>query len=192
MRCPSCDHDNRADRRFCAECGAALTVGCASCGAANQPGEKFCGGCGARLPTGAPPTGAPTPPPDPEATLPPGDRRQPTVLFCHLAGPTTPQPLLILADLSKRRVRAFIEELDAARVRVGQRAVVTADALPGRELTGAVSVVVPRMGKRSPQTDTPGEYKDLYFREMLIDLDGDDDVPPNLRVKTIVHVGSEP
>jgi multidrug resistance efflux pump len=110
----------------------------------------------------------------------------------ELAGPTTPQPLLIIADLSKRRVRAFIEELDAVRVKVGQRAVVTADALPGRELTGVVSVVVPRMGKRSPQTDTPGEYKDLYFREVLIDLDGEEDVPPNLRVKTIIHVSSEP
>jgi HlyD family secretion protein len=110
----------------------------------------------------------------------------------ELAGPTTPQPLLIVADLSKRRVRAFIEELDAVRVNVGQKAVVTSDALPGRELTGMVSVVVPRMGKRSPQTDTPGEYKDLYFREMLIDLDGEEDVPPNLRVKTIIRVSSEP
>src|SRR5262245_32572225 len=24
MRCPSCDHDNRTERRFCAECGAPL------------------------------------------------------------------------------------------------------------------------------------------------------------------------
>jgi HlyD family secretion protein len=106
----------------------------------------------------------------------------------ELAGPTTPQPVLIVADLSKRRVRAFVEELDADRVKMGQKAIVTADALPNRELTGVVSVVVPRMGKRSPQTDTPGEYKDLYFREVLIDLGGDEDVPPNLRVKTIIHM----
>jgi len=49
MRCPSCDHDNSSARRFCAECGAALSLGCASCGTANEPGEKFCGGCGAVL-----------------------------------------------------------------------------------------------------------------------------------------------
>jgi hypothetical protein len=49
MRCQSCDHDNRSERRFCAECGAALMAGCASCGAANEPGEEFCGGCGAAL-----------------------------------------------------------------------------------------------------------------------------------------------
>ena len=58
MRCPSCDHDNRADRRFCAECGAPLSAACPACGAPVEPGEKFCGGCGARLPTEAPATGA--------------------------------------------------------------------------------------------------------------------------------------
>src|SRR5262245_5467579 len=49
MRCPSCDHENRPERRFCAECGTALAAVCASCGAANRPGEKFCGECGASL-----------------------------------------------------------------------------------------------------------------------------------------------
>jgi multidrug resistance efflux pump len=38
----------------------------------------------------------------------------------ELAGPTSTQPILLLADLSKRRVRAFVEELDAPRVKVGQ------------------------------------------------------------------------
>src|SRR5262245_58199074 len=87
MRCPSCTHDNRADRRFCAECGTALAVSCAFCGAANEPGEKFCGGCGERLPTVAPAPGAPTPTAEPEA-LPAGERRQLTVLFCDLVGST--------------------------------------------------------------------------------------------------------
>jgi HlyD family secretion protein len=105
----------------------------------------------------------------------------------ELAGPTSAQPVLMLADLSKRRVRAFIEELDASRVKVGQKATVTADALPGKELTGKVAIVVPRMGLRSLQTDSPGEYKDLYFREVLIDLDASDDLPPNLRVRAMIN-----
>jgi class 3 adenylate cyclase/predicted ATPase len=88
MRCPSCDHDNRPDRRFCAECGTALAAVCASCGAANQPGEKFCGGCGARLPTEAPATAVAPPARERDATLPAGERRQLTVLFCDLVGST--------------------------------------------------------------------------------------------------------
>jgi adenylate cyclase len=49
MRCPACQADNRADRRFCADRGAALAVRCSACEFVNQPGEKFCGGCGAAL-----------------------------------------------------------------------------------------------------------------------------------------------
>lgn len=51
MRCPSCHHDNRSDRRFCTQCGTKL-VGCPSCGAPIEVGEKFCGGCGAALTIG--------------------------------------------------------------------------------------------------------------------------------------------
>jgi hypothetical protein len=38
------------------------------------------------------------------------------------------------------------------------------------------------MGKRAPQSDAPGEYKDVYFREVLIALDRADTLPTNLRV----------
>jgi hypothetical protein len=59
MICAACQQPNRAGRKFCSECGAALALQCASCGAANEPGEKFCGECG-----------APTLPPDTSATSP--------------------------------------------------------------------------------------------------------------------------
>jgi multidrug resistance efflux pump len=105
-------------------------------------------------------------------------------------GPLSSQPVLLLADVSKRRVRAFIEELDATQVKVGQRAVVTADAVPGKEFAGCVAVVLPRMGKRAPQTDQPGEYKDVYYREVLIDLSGADELPLNLRIQTRIGTTS--
>ncbi len=102
----------------------------------------------------------------------------------ELATPNSVQPLVTMADMSRLRVRAFIEELDAGRVRAGQRAVVTADGYPGQEFAGTVSLVIPRMGKRAPQTDEANEYKDMYFREVLIDLDSTTpDLPVNLRVQ---------
>src|SRR5262249_18736478 len=70
MRCPSCNHDNRPDRRFCTECGATLSMACPACGAAAEAGEKCCGGCGARLPSAAPAPGAPTPTPEADAAVP--------------------------------------------------------------------------------------------------------------------------
>ena len=49
MICANCGTQNRAGRRFCAECGASLSAACRNCGAANEPGEKFCGECGTPL-----------------------------------------------------------------------------------------------------------------------------------------------
>jgi multidrug resistance efflux pump len=106
----------------------------------------------------------------------------------EMAGPTSLQPILLLADLSKRRVRAFVEELDAPRVQVGQRAVVTVDGLADREFRGTVAVILPRMGKRTLHTDAPEEYRDLYFREVLIDMESSDELLLNLRVKTRIKV----
>jgi len=96
MRCPSCDHDNRVERRFCAECGATLAALCASCGASNQPGEKFCGGCGVAVTAG--PATAPLRSPAPctpkhlaekiltSRSALEGERKQVTVLFADVKG----------------------------------------------------------------------------------------------------------
>ena len=100
MQCAHCHTENRAGRRFCAECGAPLALACAACGFANEPGEKFCGGCGTPLST------APHPPepriPPPQAYMPShltdkilaarpalaGERKQVTVLFADLKDST--------------------------------------------------------------------------------------------------------
>jgi multidrug resistance efflux pump len=105
----------------------------------------------------------------------------------EVASPTSAQPVLIVGDLSRRRVRAFVEELDVARVGLGCRATVTADGLPGKTFAGRVALVLPRMGKRAPQSDAPNEMKDLYYREVLIDLDGGDELPTNLRVQVRIE-----
>ena len=49
MLCPSCRHENRAVRKFCAHCGAGLELSCPACGASAEPGERFCGECGKNL-----------------------------------------------------------------------------------------------------------------------------------------------
>jgi multidrug resistance efflux pump len=107
-----------------------------------------------------------------------------------MAGPTTGQPILVMTDLSRLRVRAFVEELDAARVHPGQPAVVTADGLPGQEFKGVVSFVLPRMGRRGVESAAPGEYKDIYHREVLIDLDEGQTLPISLRVRVRIDAPS--
>lgn len=53
MQCSACHYDNASGAKFCAECGARLTLACPSCGAAATAGQKFCVECGAPLTGGA-------------------------------------------------------------------------------------------------------------------------------------------
>ena len=93
MRCPSCHHDDRSDRRFCTQCGTRLAAGCPSCGAPIELDEKFCGGCGTALTIGGqttPPSRAPAPIlaekiRHAKATV-EGERKQVTVLFVDVKG----------------------------------------------------------------------------------------------------------
>ncbi|HEX6763357.1 MAG TPA: adenylate/guanylate cyclase domain-containing protein [Gaiellaceae bacterium] len=79
--CSSCGAENRADAKFCGECGAPLAVLCALCGTSNEPGRKFCFECGAALGRAAPaaePREAPV-----------AERRLVSVLFVDLVGFTS-------------------------------------------------------------------------------------------------------
>jgi class 3 adenylate cyclase/tetratricopeptide (TPR) repeat protein len=78
--CHACGTGNEVDRKFCGECGAALTRGCPSCGAANAPTVKFCGECGEALDAAASRPVAATP------TSPAAERRLVSVLFADLVG----------------------------------------------------------------------------------------------------------
>ena len=59
----------------------------------------------------------------------------------------------------------------------------------GQDVPGKVGVVVPRMGKRGPQTEAPdNQYRDVYYREVLIDLEGNEPLPTNFRVQVRITV----
>jgi class 3 adenylate cyclase len=85
--CSACGTENRAGRRFCAQCGAALSVNCSNCGGVNQPTDRFCGDCGAALDAVAVSTG-----PDGgriRTAASGAERRLVSVLFADLVGFTT-------------------------------------------------------------------------------------------------------
>ena len=116
MQCPHCQAENRAGRRFCAECGAPLALPCSSCGFANEPGEKFCGGCGTPL-TVVPRVLEPQERP-PQAYTPrylaekiltsksalEGERKQVTVLFADLK-----RSMELLADRDPEEARQLLD-----------------------------------------------------------------------------------
>ncbi|MGH9037923.1 MAG: ATP-binding protein, partial [Acidimicrobiia bacterium] len=77
MDCPVCGHDNRAQAKFCEECGAPLVRTCPGCGEDVRPAARFCDACGHTL---APPAELP------QAG---GERRTVTVLFADAVGSTS-------------------------------------------------------------------------------------------------------
>lgn len=88
----------------------------------------------------------------------------------ELASPSAPQPLIVLGDLSKLRVRAEIDERDYGDIKVGQRVVVRSPAFRGRDVAGTVSSVAPiidagRIGARGQRNLT-----DVNVAEVVIDL----------------------
>ena len=82
MNCPSCGSPHPAGKRFCSECGTALTRSCPGCSAALAGTEKFCPDCGATLTS--PPEQASAERVGPAAPV--AERRLVSVLFADLVG----------------------------------------------------------------------------------------------------------
>jgi multidrug resistance efflux pump len=100
----------------------------------------------------------------------------------EMTGPDAPHPLVVLADTTTIRVRAFVEELDAPRVRVGMEAEVKADGLPNTVFPGRVVSISPRMVAKSFFAERPGELYDTKVREVLLELAPNEQLILGLRV----------
>jgi multidrug resistance efflux pump len=99
-------------------------------------------------------------------------------------------PIAILANTAALRVRVEVDESDVGRVRVGQKAYVTADAYGDRKFWGRVVRVGRRMGPKQVRTYEPGEHVDTNVLDTLVDLDGHPDIPDGLRVDSYLVTGS--
>jgi len=90
MQCSSCQHQNRADARYCSGCGQPLRIKCPQCGTDSPPHSKFCDACGASLSARS---RSYTPPYLAQQTFTSrfaleGEVKQVTVLFCDIANST--------------------------------------------------------------------------------------------------------
>jgi HlyD family secretion protein len=94
----------------------------------------------------------------------------------------SPLPLARIGNLSKRFVRADIDELDIGRIREGQAATIVSDAFPQQQFAGKVVRVSQRMGRRNSISGDPAEKQDAKILEALIELEGTPSLPIGLRV----------
>ncbi len=105
----------------------------------------------------------------------------------ELISPTDAAPAVVLADTRSLRVRAYIEELDAPRLRVGSQAVITADGIPTQAFRGVVASLSPRMAVKHNFSELPNELYDTKVREAMIDLADQHGLLIGLRVEVRVE-----
>lgn len=100
------------------------------------------------------------------------------------AVPSPESSLVVFGDLSSLRVRAEVEERDAAKVRVGQKVVVKADAFPDREFEGKVSSISQSLGAPRIATRGPRRPNEVEVVEVMVVLDGNPPLFTGMRVDT--------
>ncbi|HLW86165.1 MAG TPA: HlyD family efflux transporter periplasmic adaptor subunit [Candidatus Sulfotelmatobacter sp.] len=105
---------------------------------------------------------------------------------------TVPDPVLTIGDRQALRVRVDVDETDVSKVRVGQKAYVTADAFGKQKFWGHVVRVGQQLGPKNVRTDEPTERVDTKILETLVELDPGSTLPDGLRVDAfIVPEGGE-
>jgi HlyD family secretion protein len=105
---------------------------------------------------------------------------------------TVPDPILTIGDRKTLRVRVDVDETDVSKVRVGQKAYVTADAFGKRKFWGHVVRVGQQLGPKNVRTDEPTERVDTKILETLVELEPGTQLPDGLRVDAfIVPEGAE-
>ncbi|NOT70716.1 MAG: HlyD family efflux transporter periplasmic adaptor subunit [Hyphomicrobium sp.] len=100
------------------------------------------------------------------------------------AVPSPESALLVFGDLSGLRVRAEVEERDAAKITVGQKVVVKADAFPDKQFEGAVTSISQSLGTPRIATRGPRRPNDVEVVEVMVGLDGNPPLFTGMRVDT--------
>ena len=102
--------------------------------------------------------------------------------------PTGQEPLVIMGDTSKLRVRMDVDERDVAKIKLDANAFATLSAFPGRRVAGKVAEIGRRMGRKNVRTDDPTERIDTKILEVVIDLSDTTGLVPGLRVVSYIEL----
>src|SRR5438105_5418699 len=91
------------------------------------------------------------------------------------------KPLLTVADLSVLIVKADLNQIDVAKVQLGQKVTLTLDALPGKTYEA-------RITKVAPASTTPkGKDVDVFPVEATL-TGADDQIKPGMTADVRVHI----
>ena len=91
-----------------------------------------------------------------------------------------------IADISKLVVRTQIDESDIGGLVEGLTARITAPALNGKQVTGKIVRISPRLGAKTITAEAAGEKRDTRVLEVTVALEPLVRLPINLRVDVLI------
>ncbi len=118
-----------------------------------------------------------------------------TVLRVHLhtgesVSPINPRSLMSIADTTRLRIRAEVDERDIGRISLRQKVKILVDAYPDRQFSGTVTSIGDLMGRKNVRTGEPAEKSDRDVMDVLIDFNKiDNRLIVGLRV-TVQFIGT--
>lgn len=88
----------------------------------------------------------------------------------EVASPAVPQPLVVLGDLSRLRVRAELDQRDVDLIKPGQPVLVRSAAFASRDFAGKVSSIAPIIRPGSFGARGQGNFSDIDVAEVVVEL----------------------
>ncbi len=100
----------------------------------------------------------------------------------EMVAPSPMQPLVVIGDMSGLQVTAEVDEVDVAKVEVGQKAYVKSISYPDKQFEGKVAKVAPALAR--PEITQRGARRptDVEILEVTIELEGDVPLLPGMRI----------
>lgn len=103
-----------------------------------------------------------------------------------------PEPVLLIGDLKHLRIRAEFDEYFAARLAVGQTAVISGHNLSASAYPGRIIAVEPLMGGKTLFAHAASERKDLEVIQAVIEMEATFRAPVGLQVDVEIDLESRP
>jgi HlyD family secretion protein len=107
----------------------------------------------------------------------------------ELASPGSPQPPLLLADLSALCVRAELDERDLGSIKVTQSVSVRTAALPAQEIEGKVSSIAPLVEPGRLEPPGTRNQTDVNVVEVMVELTGSSQLAVGMKVDVYFRFG---
>lgn len=97
-------------------------------------------------------------------------------------------PVVTIGDLEKVWVRAYINETDLGRVKLGQQATVTTDTYPGKQYKGHVSFIASKTEFTPKNVQTDKERVKLVYRVKVDILNPRMELKPGMPADAAIHL----